>query len=112
MIGGVLSDYYPVMAGRTALKACLAVLIATWASYATALDRVGAIGVAKRQVGSKCSPVTPCTFTAKTENNKWYVRVEFTKRNSPQDKPLPYPGGHAIFIMDQSGRVVGKIEGE
>jgi len=100
------------MPRHTALNACLAALIATWASHAAALDRVGAIDVAKRHVGSKCSPVTPCTFTAKTENNKWYVRVEFTKRNSPQDKPLPYPGGHAIFIMDQSGKVVGRIEGE
>jgi len=86
--------------------------MATWASYAAALDRVGAIDVAKRQVGSKCSSATPCTFSAKTENNKWYVRVDFTKRNSPQDEPLPYRGGHAIFIMDQSGKVVGRIEGE
>jgi len=56
--------------------------------------------------------VTPCTFTAKIENKKWHVRVEFTKRNSPQDKPFSYPGGHAIFMIDQSGKVVGRIEGK
>jgi len=38
--------------------------------------------------------------------------VEFTKRNSPQDKPFSYPGGHAIFMIDQSGKVVGRIECE
>lgn len=94
------------------LTAFMAVLIASWASCAAALDREGAIDVAKRQVRSKCSAATPCTFSAKSEKNKWYVRVEFTKRNSPQDKPSSYPGGHAIFVIDQSGKVVGRIQGE
>jgi hypothetical protein len=39
------------------------------------------------------------------------VRVEFTKRATPQGKPLPYKGGHAIFVFDKSGRVVGRVEG-
>jgi hypothetical protein len=97
---------------HAALAAFLAVLIAAWAPCAAALDRHGAIDVAGRQVSDRCSSVTPCTFSAKTENNKWYVRVEFTKRNSPQDKPSPYPGGHAIFMIDQSGKVLGRIEGK
>jgi hypothetical protein len=100
------------MAGHTTLTAFIAVLLASWAPCAAALDREGAIDVAKRQVTSKCSAVTPCTFTAKIENKKWYVRVEFTKRNSPQDQPFSYPGGHAIFMIDQSGKVVGRIEGK
>lgn len=99
------------MTGQPALVACIAVLMASWAPGAAALDRQGAIDVAKRQVGSKCSAATPCTFTATAENKKWVVRVEFTKRSSPQDKPLPYPGGHAIFMIDQGGKVVGRVEG-
>jgi len=90
----------------------MAVLIASWISCAAALDREGAIDAAKRQVRSKCSSATPCTFSAKTEKNKWVVRVEFTRRNPPQDKPFPYPGGHAIFMIDQSGKVVGRVEGK
>lgn len=92
------------------LSTFLCALAASWATGAVALDRQGAIDVAKRQVGGKCSTATPCTFDAKTENRKWHVRVEFTKRSSPQDKPLPYPGGHAIFIIDQNGKVVGRVE--
>lgn len=86
--------------------------MASWATATLALDRQGAIEVAKRQVSGKCSSATPCTFDAKAENKKWVVRVEFTKRSSPQDKPLPYPGGHAIFIIDQGGKVVGRVEGK
>jgi hypothetical protein len=56
--------------------------------------------------------VALCTFNAKVENNKWYVRVEFTHGDSPQDKPPPRPGSHAIFIIDQNGKVVGRIESE
>lgn len=100
------------MTGQPARIAFLALLMAAWTPGAAALDRQGAIDVAKRQVGGKCSAATPCTFTAKSENRKWTVRVEFTKRNSPQDKPIAYPGGHAIFIIDQSGKVVGRVEGK
>jgi hypothetical protein len=95
---------------RPALSTFLCALVASWATSAAALDRQGAIEVAKRQVGNRCSSATPCTFDAKAENRKWHVRVEFTKRSSPQDKPLPYPGGHAIFIIDQNGKVVGRVE--
>ena len=94
------------------LIAFVVVLLASWATYALALDRQGAIDVAKRQVKSRCKSVTLCTFNARVENNKWYVRVDFTTDDSPQDKPLSYPGGHAIFIIDQSGRVVGRVEGK
>jgi len=100
------------MSPHAARSAFLSMLMALWAAGALALDRQGAIEVAKRQVSGKCSSATPCTFDAKTENNKWVVRVEFTKRSSPQDKPLPYLGGHAIFIIDQGGKVVGRVEGK
>ncbi len=100
------------MAANRALAVIMALVLAPWALCAAALDREAAIDVAKRQVKNKCSSTTPCNFTAKVEKDKWYVRVEFTKRNSPQEKPFSYPGGHAIFIINQSGKVVGRLEGE
>jgi hypothetical protein len=79
----------------------MATALAAWASCAAALDREGAIDAVKRQVKNRCSPATPCTFTAKPEKSKWVVRVEFTK-----------PGGHAIYMLDQSGKIVGRIASE
>ena len=63
-----------------------------------ALDREGAVDAARRQLKNKCTSATPCTFSAKAEGNKWYVRVEFN------------PGGHAILIFDQTGKLVGRVE--
>src|SRR5207249_1339674 len=80
--------------------AVAATVLASWAPWAAALDRDGAIEVAKRQVRGKCDSTTPCTFTATTAEGKWHVRVDFPKLNAPQGKPLSYPGGHAIFIID------------
>ena len=79
---------------------------------AAALDRDGAIEAAKREVKGKCTPQEPCKFTATAERGQWQVRVEFTKRTSPEEKAFPYPGGHAIFIINQTGKVVGRIEGK
>jgi hypothetical protein len=87
------------MARRRAPVLPLSLVLAAWALSAAALDRDGAIEAAKRQVKTKCTSATPCTFTAKAEKDKWYVRVE-------------YPGGHAIFIFDQTGKVVGRVEGK
>lgn len=100
------------MVAKRALVSAMTIVLASWAVSAVALDREGAIDAAKRQVKSRCTSATPCTFTARTEENKWYVRVDFTKRNSPQEEPFPFPGGHAIFIFDQTGKVVGRIEGK
>lgn len=86
-------------------------IVAASPLYALALDREGAIDAAKRQTKAKCGAGAPCTFSAKMENNKWFVRVDFT-RTSPQDKASPKPGGHAIFIFDQTGKMVGRMEGE
>lgn len=94
------------------LAALLAVAGVAWAPSAVALDRVGAVDAARKQVKHKCTDATPCKFTATQEGNRWQVRVEFTRRASPQDKPMPYKGGHAIFVFDQGGRVVGRIEGQ
>ena len=89
------------MTGAMCRTAVVAAVFASWAPWAAALDRDGAIEVAKRQVKGKCDSATPCTFTATTAEGKWHVRVDFTK-----------PGRHAIFIIDQGGKVVGRLEGK
>ena len=97
------------MARRAGVSLMMLVL-ASLPLHALALDREGAIEAAKRQTKAKCGSFTPCTFSAKQENNKWFVRVEFTKRKSLEEKATP--GGHAIFIFDQTGKLVGRMEGE
>jgi len=92
------------MATNRALTVIMAVVLASWTLCAAALDRERAIDVAKRQVQNKCSPTTPCAFTAKLEKDKWYVRVEFPKRTSPNKKPVSKSGEHAIFIINPSAR--------
>jgi hypothetical protein len=91
-------------------RAIIAVVAALWVASAAALDRDGAIDAAKRQVKNRCTPPTTCTFTPKQERDKWHVRVDFAKPNSPQEKPGAVSGGHAIFIFDATGRVVGRVE--
>ena len=99
------------MAALTLRRPLVALVLACWVGPAAALDRAGAVEAAKRQVKGKCTPETPCKFTANLERDKWHVRVDFTRRD-PQDKAVLYPGGHAIFIFDQSGKVVGRVEGK
>jgi hypothetical protein len=90
---------------RQHLAAVLALFMVAWVSSAHALDRAGAIEVAKRQVKNQCATAEFCTFDATLENNKWHVRVEIADgKPLPQRKP-------AIFVIDQSGRIVGRIEG-
>jgi hypothetical protein len=95
---------------RCALVLSMAVVSGLWVGSAAALDRDGAIEAAKRQVKNRCTTATPCTFTAKQERDKWHVRVDFTKRNSPLEKPGASSGAHAIFIFDATGRVIGRVE--
>ena len=100
------------MAAPNGLIFPMAVVLVAWVSSASALDRAGAIDVAKRQVEGRCTTTTPCTFDANAHEGNWHVRVQFTKRNGPQEKPLPYPGGHAVFIINQTGKVIGRMEGK
>jgi len=99
------------MSKRAALSLMVWV-VASLPLYAIALDREGAIEAAKRQTKAKCGSRTPCRFDAKMENNKWFVRVEYPRQSSPQEKASPHTGGHAIFIFDQTGKLVGRMEGE
>ena len=80
------------MTARRAPLFTMTLVLASWVLSASALDRTGAIDAAKRE--------------------DWTVRVQFTKRNSPQEEPIPYRGGHAIFIINQSGKVIGRMEGK
>ena len=100
------------MVANRALALPMAVVLASWAMQAVALDRDGAVDAAKRQLQSKCTGMTPCTFDAKPESGKWYVRIQFTKRDSLEERAVPYPGGHAILIFDQTGKLVGRVEGK
>ena len=92
-----------------AFAAVVAVVASSWTLSAAALDRVGAIDVAKQQVGDKCSADAACTFTAKVEEGKWHVRVDFPKGAATRGKPTFR--GHAIFIINQTGKIVGRVEG-
>jgi hypothetical protein len=78
-----------------------------WALPAAALDRVGAIEVAKREAGPRCSADAACTFTAKVEEGKWHVRVDFPRDKTPQKAKL---SGHTIYIINQTGKIVGRVE--
>jgi len=100
------------MAAPSGLIFVMTVVLVAWVSSAFALDRAGAIDVAKRQVESRCTTTTPCTFDAQVHEGNWHVRVQFTKRKAPQEKPLPYSGGHAVFIVNQTGKVIGRMEGK
>ena len=100
------------MAAPNRLIFPITVVLVAWVSSASALDRAGAIDVAKRQVEGRCTTTTPCTFDAQVHEGNWHVRVQFTKRNAPQEKPLPYSGGHAVFIVNQTGKVIGRMEGK
>ena len=83
----------------TRYHVCMLLVLAGWVVSAAALDRDGAIEAAKRQVKGKCTSEAPCKFTAKAEKDKWQVHVE-------------YPGGQSIFIINQTGKVIGRIEGK
>jgi len=95
---------------RRSLMLSIGLVASLWVLSVSALDRAGAIDAAKRQVKERCTAETPCTFDAKPHEGSWHVRVQFTKRTSPHEKPVPYPGGHAIFIFNQSGKVIGRME--
>lgn len=79
-----------------------------WTPSASALDRVGAIEAAKKEVADKCSPSTTCTFTAKAEGKQWHVRVDFPRAARSKASHRD----HAIFIIGPNGKIVGRIEGK
>jgi len=97
--------------GRLSVPLALALALASAAS-ASDLTQVQAIAVAKNATAKQCSEATPCTYEARREGARWYVFVQFTKRNSPAEPPLTYPGGREIIVVDDRGRVVETMPGE
>jgi hypothetical protein len=91
--------------------AALGIAVA-WPASADELTQRQAIAVATAASAGHCSTATPCTFDARREGARWYVTVVFTKRNSPGDTPLPYPGGHETIVVDDTGKVVDTMVGE
>jgi hypothetical protein len=84
------------------------VALCAWASPAAALDRAKAIEVAKKEAGERCAGDAACTFTAKVEEGKWHVRVDFPKGAESKSKTKFH--GHTIYIINQTGRIVGRVE--
>ena len=94
-----------------ALTLSLAVLIPSLAC-ASELTEAQAVGVAKAATIKQCSQALPCNYEARREGRRWYVLVEFTKRNSPTEPPYHYPGGHEIVVVDDQGKIVQVMPGE
>ena len=65
-----------------------------------------AVEVVKTATAASCTESTPCTFKAQRANGRWTVIVEHTKRNSPNDQPLPYKGNREVFVLDDHGKIV------
>jgi hypothetical protein len=64
-----------------------------------------AIDVVRAATAATCTDSTPCTFQAQRANGRWTVIVEHTKRNSPDDQPLPYKGNREVFVL-ADGKIV------
>jgi hypothetical protein len=96
----------------TASAVALLVSFCSQAGSTQVTDEASAIAAAKRYSRARCTVETPCTFTPRREGKHWNVWVEFTKRNSPREKPQPYHGGHVILYFDGEGHLVRRIEGE
>lgn len=100
------------MKSPTLLAVSLCCAIGAWASETTRVtDEASAIAAAKRYTKARCTE-TPCQYRPRREGKQWNVWVEFTKRNRPGEKPLPYPGGHLILYFNEEGQLVRRIQGE
>ena len=71
-----------------------------------------AIEAAQRYLKSRCTPQTPCTFKPEREGNQWRVWVQLTKRKSPNEAPMPYPGGTVILFFDAAGSLIRRLEAD
>ena len=93
---------------NTLLRIAGLALALAWAVPAAALDRAGALEVARKEAGEKCKGDKVCTFTAKAEGKQWHVRVDFPKAA----KAKPSNRDHAIYIIGPTGKIVGRVEGK
>ena len=95
--------------GSSVIVACAAL---GSVGHAGEFTEARAIGVAKAATAKDCSQATPCTFKAQRQDKLWRVYVGFTKRNSPNEAPFPYPGGFVEFLVDDYGKIVHTDPGE
>jgi hypothetical protein len=112
LLAPLAAALWQAKSARATLAALAVLVLAAWTPEAAALDRAGAIEAAKRQMGSRCNAATPCGFEAKAQGDRWHVRVEFLKDDTAPGKPAGGARTHAIYIFNQSGRVVGTIKGK
>jgi hypothetical protein len=102
---------------RSCFDIAWSVLAAIGVSFASVgcsseLTQAQAISLAKTASAKECAEATPCTYDARREGTRWYVHVQFTKRNSPDEPALPYPGGHETIVVDDHGKIVETMPGE
>jgi len=81
-------------------------------ALASELTEADAIGIAKAATVKGCTVDTPCKYYARRDGTRWYVQVQFTKRNSPAEPALPYPGGHEVLVLDKHGKILQTLAGE
>jgi hypothetical protein len=81
-------------------------------AYASVLTQTQAVRIAKAATKKECSRSLPCTYDARRKGTRWYVFVEFTRRNSPSEPPYAYPGGHEIVVVDDQGKIVEVMPGQ
>jgi hypothetical protein len=91
--------------------AAIGVLLASVAC-SSELTQAQAISIAKTASAKDCPEATPCRYDARRDGTRWYVHVQFTKRNSPDEPALPYPGGHETIVVDDHGKIVETMPGE
>ena len=95
-----------------AATAMLASGVALGASEAGITDAASAVDAAKRYLKARCTAETPCRFKPEHEGKQWRVWVQLTKRNPPNGKPVPYPGGTLILYFGEDGSLKRRLEGE
>jgi len=101
------------MAKRCLGAFILVVSAATFgASESRITDNTSAIEAAKRYLKTRCTTETPCEFKPEHEGKQWRVWVQLTKRNSPNEKPHPYPGGTLILYFGEDGSLKRRLEGD
>jgi|HubBroStandDraft_6_1064221.scaffolds.fasta_scaffold1906225_2 hypothetical protein len=84
----------------------------TSAASGSEITEAQAISVAKAATTQQCSQATPGTYQARRKSKRWYVSVLFTKRNSPDEPPFTYPGGHEVIVVDDHGKLIETMPGE
>jgi hypothetical protein len=71
-----------------------------------------AVMAAMEHVKDKCTKDTPCKYKVEDRGHVSLVTVEFTRKESPDAAPKPYPGGRAQLTIDKKGNLLKRVDGE